>query len=95
MLVDEVADMFHYFMLLQILYKIGAVDPLKWLASTPNRVASKLAAQALKIIGEEVPHKLSQQVPLWASDDVVHWIGQVMMHIDLGCQLLLLLMHLL
>ncbi|BFZ18626.1 hypothetical protein BsWGS_21665 [Bradybaena similaris] len=61
----------------EILYKIGAVDPLKWLASTPNRVASKLAAQALKIIGEEIPHKLSQQVPLWASDDVVHWIGQV------------------
>lgn len=60
-----------------MLYKIGAVDPLKWLASTPNRVASKLAAQALKIIGEEIPHKLSQQVPLWTCDDVVHWTSQV------------------
>lgn len=60
----------------EVLYKIGAVEPLKWLASTPNRVASRLAAQALKIIGEEVPHKLSQQVPLWTCDDVVHWIGQ-------------------
>ncbi|XP_012940317.1 NAD(+) hydrolase sarm1 [Aplysia californica] len=61
----------------EVLYNIGAVDPLKWLASTPNRVASKLAAQALKIIGEEVPHKLSQQVPLWTCDDVAHWITQV------------------
>ncbi|XP_059144255.1 NAD(+) hydrolase SARM1-like isoform X3 [Physella acuta] len=61
----------------EVLYKIEAVEPLKWLASTPNRVASKLAAQALKIIGEEVPHKLSQQVPLWTCDDVVHWIAQV------------------
>ncbi|KAK0047671.1 sterile alpha and TIR motif-containing protein 1-like isoform X1 [Biomphalaria pfeifferi] len=60
----------------EVLYKIGAVEPLKWLASTPNRVASKLAAQALKIIGEEVPHKLSQQVPLWTCDDVTHWISQ-------------------
>ncbi|KAH9525801.1 hypothetical protein Btru_002393 [Bulinus truncatus] len=60
----------------EVLYKIGAVEPLKWLASTPNRVASKLAAQALKIIGEEVPHKLSQQVPLWTCEDVAHWISQ-------------------
>ena len=60
-----------------MLYTIGAVEPLKHLASQPNRVASKLAAQALKIIGEEVPKKLSQQVPLWTCEDVVHWISQV------------------
>ena len=64
----------------EVLYNIGAVEPLKRLASTPNRVASRLAAQALKIIGEEVPHKLSQQVPLWTCDDVTTWITQVSGH---------------
>ncbi|GFR69173.1 sterile alpha and TIR motif-containing protein 1 [Elysia marginata] len=62
---------------IEVLYDIGAVEPLKWLASTPNRVASKLAGQALKIIGEEIPHKLSQQVPLWTPADVAHWTAQV------------------
>lgn len=40
-------------------------------------MASKLAAEALKIIGEKIPHKLSQQVPLWTVDDVVYWVTQV------------------
>ncbi|GFO08649.1 sterile alpha and tir motif-containing protein 1 [Plakobranchus ocellatus] len=62
---------------IEMLYDIGAVEPLKWLASTPNRVASRLAGQALKIIGEEIPHKLSQQVPLWTTTDVAHWTAQV------------------
>lgn len=61
----------------EVLYEIDAVEPLKWLASTPNSTASRLAGQALRILGEEVPHKLSQQVPLWTTEDVVHWVAQV------------------
>lgn len=61
----------------QVLYEVGAVEPLKWLASTPNSTASRLAAQALRILGEQVPHKLSQQVPLWTTEDVAHWVSQV------------------
>ncbi|XP_046581452.1 LOW QUALITY PROTEIN: NAD(+) hydrolase SARM1-like [Haliotis rubra] len=59
------------------LYEIGCVEPLKRLASTPNSTASQLAAEALKIIGEEIPRKLSQQVPLWSVEDVVYWVNQV------------------
>ncbi|XP_025090144.1 sterile alpha and TIR motif-containing protein 1-like isoform X2 [Pomacea canaliculata] len=61
----------------EVLYEVGAVEPLKWLASTPNSTASRLAAQALRILGEQVPHKLSQQVPLWTTEDVAHWVSQV------------------
>jgi len=46
-------------------------------ASCPNAVASKFAAQALRLMGEEVPHKLSQQVPLWSSEDVREWVKQI------------------
>jgi hypothetical protein len=57
--------------------EIGAIEPLKKVASCPNAVASKYAAQALRLIGEEVPHKLSQQVPLWSTEDVREWVKQV------------------
>jgi len=46
-------------------------------ASCPNAVASRYAAQALRLIGEEVPHKLSQQVPLWSTEDVREWVKQI------------------
>ncbi|CAH1185693.1 unnamed protein product [Phyllotreta striolata] len=57
--------------------EIGAVESLKKVASCPNAVASKYAAQALRLIGEEVPHKLSQQVPLWSVEDVEEWVKQI------------------
>ncbi|XP_030757218.1 sterile alpha and TIR motif-containing protein 1 isoform X4 [Sitophilus oryzae] len=60
-----------------IFQEIGAVEALKKVASCPNAVASKYAAQALRLIGEEVPHKLSQQVPLWSSEDVEQWVRQI------------------
>lgn len=47
------------------------------MASSPNAFASKYAGQALQIIGEEIPHKLSQQVPLWSIEDVCLWVKQV------------------
>ena len=60
-----------------IFSQIGAVEPLKSLASSPNAIASKYAAQTLRLIGEEVPHKLSQQVPLWSVQDVKEWVRQI------------------
>ncbi|KAJ8677136.1 hypothetical protein QAD02_012923, partial [Eretmocerus hayati] len=61
----------------EIFRLIGAIEPLKKVASCPNAIASKLAVQALKFIGEEIPHKLSQQVPLWTSEDVEEWVKQI------------------
>ena len=47
------------------------------IASSPDSVASCLASESLKLIGQEVPHKLSQQVPLWSVEDVAHWVSEV------------------
>ena len=69
--------MLFYVICVQIFKEIGAIEPLKKLASSTNKLASKFAAQALEIIGEEVPYKLSQQVPLWTPTDVQHWLNQV------------------
>lgn len=60
-----------------IFREIGAIEALKNVASCPNAIASKFAAQALRLIGEEVPHKLSQQVPLWTVEDVREWVKQI------------------
>lgn len=70
-----------FFIYFQTFYDIGAVEPLKNVASSPNATASKLAAQALKIIGEDVPHKLTPQVPVWNIEDVAHWVKQVSVHL--------------
>ncbi len=61
----------------EIFREIGAIEPLKKVASCPNAIASRFAAQALRLIGEEVPHKLSQQVPLWSTEDVREWVKQI------------------
>ena len=53
------------------------IEPLRKVASSPNAVASRLAREALQTIGEETPHKLSQQVPLWTTEDVSHWVSEV------------------
>ena len=58
-------------------YDIEVIEPLRKVASSPDSVASRLASEALKLIGEEVPHKLSQQVPLWSVEDVAHWVSEV------------------
>lgn len=50
---------------------------LRIVASSPNAIASRFAGQALLLIGEELPHKLSQQVPLWTEVDVWEWVKQV------------------
>ncbi|XP_020710386.1 NAD(+) hydrolase sarm1 [Athalia rosae] len=61
----------------EIFREIGAIEPLKKVASCPNAIASKYAVQALRLIGEEIPHKLSQQVPLWSTEDVREWVKQI------------------
>ncbi|KAF4526326.1 hypothetical protein B566_EDAN015480 [Ephemera danica] len=61
----------------ELFKEIGAIEPLKKVASCPNAVASKYAARALRLMGEEVPHKLSQQVPLWSTEDVREWVKQI------------------
>jgi alpha-D-ribose 1-methylphosphonate 5-triphosphate synthase subunit PhnH len=70
-----------HILLSQIFKEIGAIEPLKRAASSPNALASKFAAQALLVIGEDVPYKLSQQVPLWSEEDVQHWLRRVRKHI--------------
>jgi hypothetical protein len=57
--------------------EIGSIEALKKVASSPNGIASKYAAQALRTIGEDVPHKLSQQVPTWSVEDVKEWVKQI------------------
>ncbi|XP_054718977.1 NAD(+) hydrolase sarm1-like isoform X2 [Uloborus diversus] len=61
----------------KLFHDIGVIEPLKKVASSPNNMASKYAAHALQLIGEPVPHKLSQQVPLWTVEDVVEWVKQI------------------
>jgi len=56
---------------------VGAIEPLKRLASGVVQQAARFAAQALRLIGEEVPLRLSPQVPLWTSHDVIRWMQQV------------------
>ncbi|MCL4143088.1 UNVERIFIED_CONTAM: hypothetical protein GTU68_010389, partial [Idotea baltica] len=62
---------------LDIFREIGAIQPLKEVASSPNAIASRYAIQALNLMEEEVPHKLSQQVPLWSSEDVWEWVKHI------------------
>ena len=60
-----------------MLKEIGLVEPLKRLASGPNGIAAKYAAQTLRLLAEEIPHKLSQQVPTWSTEDVKEWVKQI------------------
>lgn len=56
---------------------INAIKPLNELASSPDEVPANFARQALEIIGETVPRKLTEDVPLWTVEDVKFWIGKV------------------
>jgi hypothetical protein len=62
---------------MKIFQEIKAVDALKEVASSPDEVPAKFARMALKIIGEEVPYKLSHQVPLWSVEDVTYWVTKI------------------
>ena len=61
----------------QIFQEIGAISMLREVAGVPDEIASGFAGMALEIIGEEVPYKLSQQVPLWTIQDVSQWAKQI------------------
>ena len=57
--------------------EIGAIEALKKVASSPYGIASKYAVQALRSLGEDIPYKLSQQVPTWSCEDVKEWVKQI------------------
>lgn len=60
-----------------MLADIGAIQALKECASSPDELPAKFASEALTIIGEQVPYKLSQQVPCWSIKDVQYWVEKV------------------
>uniref|UniRef100_A0A183C315 ADP-ribosyl cyclase/cyclic ADP-ribose hydrolase n=1 Tax=Globodera pallida TaxID=36090 RepID=A0A183C315_GLOPA len=62
---------------LEILAEIGAIQALKECASSPDELPAKFASEALTIIGEQVPYKLSQQVPCWSIKDVQYWVEKI------------------
>lgn len=62
---------------LNVMQEIGAIAALKEIASSPDEVAAKFASEALTVIGEEVPYKLTQQVPCWTIADVQYWVKKV------------------
>ncbi|KAL3085185.1 hypothetical protein niasHS_010254 [Heterodera schachtii] len=62
---------------LELLAEIGAIEALKECASSPDEMPAKFASEALTIIGEEVPYKLSQQVPCWSIKDVQYWVEKI------------------
>ncbi|KAM3723297.1 NAD(+) hydrolase [Dirofilaria immitis] len=62
---------------LEVFQEIGAIAALKEIASSPDEVAAKFASEALTIIGEEVPYKLTQQVPCWTIADVQYWVKKI------------------
>lgn len=58
--------------------EIGAIQALKEVASSPDELAAKFASESLLLIGEEIPYRLSQQVPCWSISDVVYWVEKVL-----------------
>jgi hypothetical protein len=62
---------------LEMLADIGAIQALKECASSPDELPAKFASEALTVIGEQVPYKLSQQVPCWSIKDVQYWVEKV------------------
>ena len=62
---------------LEVLADIGAIQALKECASSPDELPAKFASEALTVIGEQVPYKLSQQVPCWSIKDVQYWVEKV------------------
>lgn len=62
---------------LEVLADIGAIQALKECASSPDELPAKFASEALTVIGEQVPYKLSQQVPCWSIKDVQYWVEKI------------------
>uniref|UniRef100_A0AC35U9Q3 ADP-ribosyl cyclase/cyclic ADP-ribose hydrolase n=1 Tax=Rhabditophanes sp. KR3021 TaxID=114890 RepID=A0AC35U9Q3_9BILA len=58
-------------------HEIGAIPYLKEIASSPDDQAAQFASDALTYIGEEVPHKLSRDVPCWNVTNVQCWVQKI------------------
>jgi len=56
---------------------VNVVKLIKRLASSPYKLAARFACQALRIVGEQIPRRLSTRVSLWTSDDVLCWLHQL------------------
>lgn len=64
--------------MLQIFEKLGLVAKLQDIASCPPvPIAGEYAARLLAFIGEPIPYKLTQSVPLWNVKDVHYWVRKV------------------
>ncbi|XP_033123187.1 sterile alpha and TIR motif-containing protein 1-like [Anneissia japonica] len=60
----------------EIFYVIGVIEPLRKLAASNTEIASTLAQQALTVIGEDIPHKLSYNISSWSLDEVGLWVDR-------------------
>ena len=64
--------------------------PLKEVAASPNKLASRFACEALKILGEQIPYTLSSHSPpLWSKTDVQNWLKQVCLYVYVSMSLCL------
>ncbi|XP_043910327.1 NAD(+) hydrolase SARM1 [Protopterus annectens] len=61
-----------------VLHRIGATHSLKRIVSySSNCTTSSLAKKALRIMGEEVPRRISPNVPNWKAGELQIWLQQI------------------
>ncbi|XP_072163612.1 NAD(+) hydrolase SARM1-like [Diadema setosum] len=61
----------------KVFHDINVVGSLRQVASSNNEIASKLAIQALRTIGEEIPAKLSFNISCWSVKEVQMWVKNI------------------
>ncbi|KAK1157474.1 NAD(+) hydrolase SARM1-like [Acipenser oxyrinchus oxyrinchus] len=62
----------------KIFQEIGAVQSLKRIVSySSNGTTSSLAKRALRMMGEDIPRRISPAVPNWKSGEVQTWLQQI------------------
>ncbi|CAL8072144.1 unnamed protein product [Calicophoron daubneyi] len=59
-----------------IFSEIGAVEKLHPLACSLDPYESYLASQTLYLLHEDIPYRLTPQVPLWTAEDVQCWLSR-------------------
>ncbi|XP_063967847.1 NAD(+) hydrolase sarm1-like isoform X1 [Lytechinus pictus] len=61
----------------KVFQDINVIASLRQVASSNNEIASKLAIQALRTIGEEIPSKLSFNISCWSVKEVQMWVKTI------------------
>ncbi|XP_030847926.1 sterile alpha and TIR motif-containing protein 1 isoform X2 [Strongylocentrotus purpuratus] len=61
----------------KVFHDINVIGSLRQVASSNNEIASKLAIQALRTIGEEIPCKLSFNISCWSVKEVQMWVKTI------------------